>query len=180
MKMQRAATLAATVVQPATDPILAQRPPSRSDETQNLPGWKLLRQPFQAGTAAEPVIVLHPPAIIAVSVATMLATFLLGCYLYNDRGPYLVGLLSISAVLALILPPAISQLATGAMWGLVCSVLAQWPRYAFRAIEATTTRQRQAAISSALSLVLIAGFASSAPAEALVTSRPLAQWPRNR
>ena len=36
------ATLAATVVQPATDPILAQRPLSRSDETQNLPGWKLL------------------------------------------------------------------------------------------------------------------------------------------
>lgn len=142
---------------------------TESAPTNPLPGWRAYQESFVADGAPDPIVVLHAPAITAWSVALLLASLLVGRWLCRGRGTLLVSLLAIAASLALLLPAAFAPLATGVMWGLLCSLLVEWPLASLTADAAPNRRRlRMAVVGVATALIAIGltGFSLAQPPEA--------------
>ncbi len=138
----------------------------------SLPGWQSFRETFVANGAPEPVVVLHPPATAAWSVAILLATFLLGRWLCRERGMVLIGLTAFAAIMALLLPAAFAPLATGAMWGFVCSQLAEWPRRLLTPELASNGFRNRIGTAGILVIAAIVGLARATFAQPVLSQPP--------
>lgn len=126
-----------------------------TSRTMERSGWRSYRRRFVAGLP-EPIVVAHPPATTAWSVAIFLVC-LAGGGVVRFRRNWFIGLVAMTAILCLLLPVAFAPLATGAFLGLLMSLFARWPRRADPADAPTRTWTRLAtagATGTALVFVL--------------------------
>jgi hypothetical protein len=117
-------------------------------------GWRRYHESFLAGTPA-PIIVIHPPAVTAWTVAILLASLLCGRWIQRTRAEAFVVVLAAAAAAALLLPFAYANLASGAVLGLILSLILDWPR---RSV-ATNEPAPQPRSNSAMTVAMVVIFA---------------------
>src|SRR6185295_2358103 len=78
---------------------------------------------------------------------------------------------AVAVSLALVLPTAFAPLATGAFWGLVCSLLAELPRKLFASEPVLNGRRNRIAIAGILAMV-VCGLARLTFAEPVIPQTP--------
>jgi hypothetical protein len=135
-----------------------------SSRGESLPGWRAFHETFVADGSPAPVVVLHPPATTTWAVALLLGAYLLGRRLCRLRGTLLLTLMALVACLALLLPAAFAPLATGALWGLMFSCLAEWPRQ-WLSVDRTANGSRRLPVAGALLFAAACGIAQHAFAD---------------
>jgi hypothetical protein len=121
-------------------------------------GWRRYHEPFIAGGPA-PIVVTHPPAITAWSVALLLTCFLSGRWIRQIRAEAFAVALSAAAGLALVLPFAYANLASGAVLGFLLSLIADWRLRSIFAEERARSPRRSSAVTVAIAVVFAIGLA---------------------
>ena len=130
-------------------------------------GWRAYRQMFVAGVP-EPIVIAHPPATTAWSVAIFLIC-LVGGGLARRRREWFIVLAATAAILCLMLPAAYAPLATGALLGLLASLVVDWPLRADPGEAPTRTWNRlsaSGATATALAIVLVNLATAQPPSDA--------------
>ena len=135
---------------------------SGASPTAKRAGWRAYRRLFVAGWP-EPIIVAHPSATMAWSVAIFLLCLAGGSTL-RRRHDWFGGLVATAASLCLLLPTAFVPLATGAFLGLLASLVMRWPRRADPA-DAPTRTWTRLATAGATGMLLAALLVSLAKAQ---------------
>ena len=101
---------------------------------------------------------MHPPATTAWAVVFLLACYLSGRSLRRFRAEIFVTTLAIAASTALYLPTACTNLAAGAVLGLLLSLIADWPTRSITADEPALSRSVKTGIGAAVALAISAGL----------------------
>jgi hypothetical protein len=130
------------------------------DTAAQFPGWHAYREHFVAELAPIPLTIEHRSAMTAWSVVTLFCTFLLGARLCRRSWRTFIVLTAAAAALAILLPLPIASLATGALWGLLLSSLAEWPRKLLATGSRSESIRRSVAIAS-LAVALAISWNSS-------------------
>ncbi len=132
-----------------------------------LPGWQAHRAKFIAEHPA-PVVVAHPPATTAWSVAAFLLSLAGGYWLRERRRELYVAALGTAAGFSLLLPAVFAPLATGVFLGLLSSLLT--PRLGKKDLEDESplswSRLSTAGIVSVALAVGVPNLAAAQPLEA--------------
>jgi len=96
-------------------------------QSDSLAGWHSERIHFVAdGPSA--VRIAHPSTTTAWATSLLLLSLVGGMWLARRSKKWLYALLAAAGCMAFLLPAAMAQLAAGAVWGLLLSLVMPWPR----------------------------------------------------
>ncbi len=171
-------TIAASVdEQPTTK--LSSLPSSTPIARLSTSGWHRFKESFAASEPA-PVVVLHPPAMTAWAVALMLTCFALGRWIRRKSSATFAIALATAAGLALLLPITHVDLASGAVLGLLLSLVVDLPRREATPSSPASSMQFGAATTLALAFLLALAFARFGYADVLAGDPPLHESTTNK
>jgi hypothetical protein len=142
-----------------------------------LAGWQQFRQSFVAN-APSPLIVLHPPAITAWGIAALLASFLFGRWLRRFQRDAFAIALAICAAVALLSPVAYSNIAAGALIGLLITLIAEWPQRATSDDDSTFRRRASAAVAVGVAILFAVGITTLSLAQPVNIENSPPQLPK--
>ncbi len=129
-----------------------------------IAGWRSYHESFIA-SGPSPIVVLHPPAITAWAVALLLSCILCGRWIRHIRPEAFAIALAVAAASSFLLPLAHANLASGAVLGLLLSLIADWPGRSNSAHEAVPQPRPNSAITVALVVIFSIGLAKVSQAE---------------
>jgi hypothetical protein len=106
---------------------LGSAPIERSDADSEHAGWTAYRSTF-IGNGPQAVAIAHPPAMMGWATMVFLLCLIAGRWLRTKSGNLYVALLAVAAAVALLMPAVFASLATGAVLGLLLSLVSGRPR----------------------------------------------------
>ncbi len=121
------------------------------------PGWHRYSEPFIAGGPA-PIIVMHPPATTAWTVFVLLVFFLCGRWMRRSRSEVFALALALAAGIALVVPNPYADPASGAVLGLMLSLLAEWSLRPIAAEGSSHPHRIKTAIARATTVAIAIGL----------------------
>jgi hypothetical protein len=137
---------------------------------QELPGWREYRAAFVAAEPA-PVEIAHPPATTTWGLSTLVLCALSGRWIRRQGRHWFIALLGVAAALCLLLPDAFVPVATGAILGLLLSLVLVLPRRPSRESESVATRVRRSSVVAVpVAVVFVMANAACAQDSGLTTS----------
>lgn len=140
-------------------------------------GWHKYQESFVVG-GPSPVVVMHPPAVTSWTIAILLTCFLVGRGLQRFQTEVFAIALAIVAAAALLMPIAYSNLAAGAILGLLLALFADWPRRPASAEESAFPRRAKTAVVAPVAVLLAVGIARLSFAAQAETNGVRAQLPK--